>query len=109
VTLQLGFWARGNKSSLQKRKHSLLGNVTQGLRIVRILLNGLANAKWTYQLFVGRLVGKIPLRRPRSRWEDNITIDLNEIGWEVLGWIHLVQNRDLWCALVNTIMNLRVS
>jgi len=53
--------------------------------------------------------GKEPLRRPRRRWKDNIRMDLREIGWEVVDWIHLAEDRDQWRALVNAIMNLRVS
>jgi hypothetical protein len=52
--------------------------------------------------------GKRPLRRPRRRYEDNIGIDLREVGWEDVDWIHLAEDRDKWLALVNTIMNLRV-
>jgi hypothetical protein len=51
---------------------------------------------------------KRPLRRPRRRWEDNIKMDLREIGWEVVDWLHLAQDRDQWHALVNTVMNLRL-
>jgi hypothetical protein len=54
------------------------------------------------------LVGKRPLGRPRYRWEDNIKMDLREIGWGDMDWIHLVQDRDQWRALMNTEMNLRV-
>jgi hypothetical protein len=52
--------------------------------------------------------GKKPLGRPISRWEDNIRMDLREIGWGGMGWIDLAQDRDQWRALVNTAMNLRV-
>jgi hypothetical protein len=52
--------------------------------------------------------GKSPLRRPRSRWEDNIEIDLQEVGCRCIGWIELAQSRDRWRALVNAVMNLRV-
>jgi hypothetical protein len=57
---------------------------------------------------VGKPDGKRPLGRPRRRWEDNIKIDLREIGWGGIDWIDLTQNRDRWRALVNTAMNLRV-
>jgi hypothetical protein len=43
-----------------------------------------------------------------SRWEDNIKIDVREIGWSGMNWIHLAQDRDQWRALVNTVMNLWV-
>jgi hypothetical protein len=49
-----------------------------------------------------------PLGRHRRRWEDNIRMDLREIGWEDVNWIHLAQDRDQWRAVVNTVMNLRV-
>jgi hypothetical protein len=42
------------------------------------------------------------------RWVDNIKMDLREIGWDVVGWVDLAQDRDHWRALVNTVMNLRV-
>jgi hypothetical protein len=52
--------------------------------------------------------GKRPLGRPRHRWEDNIRMDLREIGWSGMDWIDLAQDRDQWRALVNTVMGLRV-
>jgi len=52
--------------------------------------------------------GKRPLGRPRLRWEDNIKMDLQEVGCEGMDWIELVQDRDRWWALVNAVMNLRV-
>jgi len=51
--------------------------------------------------------GERPLVRPRSRWEDSITI-LPEVGCGAMDWIELAQDRDRWRALVNTVMNLRV-
>jgi hypothetical protein len=53
--------------------------------------------------------GKRPLGRPRHRWEDNIKMDLREIGWGGMDWIDLAADRDQWRALLNTVMNLRVS
>jgi hypothetical protein len=47
--------------------------------------------------------------RPRYRWEDNIKIDLQEVGCGGMDWIGLAQDRDRWWALVNAVMNLRVS
>jgi hypothetical protein len=58
-----------------------------------------------YRILVGKPEGKRSLGRPRSRWVDNIKIDLREIG---LDWIELAQDRDQWRALVNRVMNLRV-
>jgi hypothetical protein len=57
---------------------------------------------------VGKPEGKRLLGRPRRRWEDNIRMDLREIGWCGMYWIDLAQDRDQWRALVNTVMNLRV-
>jgi hypothetical protein len=48
------------------------------------------------------------LGRPGRRWEDNIKMELGEIGWGGMDWIDLAEDRDQWRALVNTVMNLRV-
>jgi hypothetical protein len=48
------------------------------------------------------------MERPRSRWVDNIKMDLRETGWGGMHWINLDQDRDQWRALVNTVMNLLV-
>jgi hypothetical protein len=57
---------------------------------------------------VGRPERRRLLERPRSRWEDNIKMDLQEVGWG-MDWIELAQDRDRWLALVNAVINLRVS
>jgi hypothetical protein len=57
---------------------------------------------------VGKPEGKRPLGKPRYRWENGIKMDLREIGWWGVEWIHLAQDRDLWRAVVNAVMNLRV-
>jgi hypothetical protein len=57
---------------------------------------------------VGEPEGKRPLGRLRLRWEDNIRMDLREIGWEGVNWIHMDRVRDHWRAIVNMEMNLRV-
>jgi hypothetical protein len=61
-----------------------------------------------YRVLVGRPEGRRPLGRPRPRWEENINMDLQEVGWGIMGWIDLVQDRDRWRALMNAVMNLRV-
>jgi hypothetical protein len=49
--------------------------------------------------------GERSLGRPRSIWEDNIRLDLSEIGWECVDWMHLAQDRNQWRAVVNTAIN----
>jgi hypothetical protein len=62
-----------------------------------------------YRALVGKPEGRRPLGRPRHRWEDNIKMDLGEVGWEGTDWIDLAEDKDRWRALVYTVMNLRVS
>jgi hypothetical protein len=62
-----------------------------------------------YRLLVGKPEGKRPLGRPRRRWMDNIKMGLVEIGVSVVHWIGLAQDTYRWRALVNAVMNLRVS
>jgi hypothetical protein len=61
-----------------------------------------------YRVLVGKLEGKIPMGRPRRRWENNIKMDLQEVGCGGMDWIELTQNRGRWRALVNAVMNLHV-
>jgi len=60
-----------------------------------------------YRVLVGKPEGKRPLGRPRCRWEDNIEMDLQEVGCGGKYWIKLAQDRDRWHALVTAVMNLR--
>jgi hypothetical protein len=62
-----------------------------------------------YRILVGKSEGKSPLGRPRHRWEDNINMDVQEVGCGGMDWIELAQNRDRWRALVNAVMNLRIA
>jgi hypothetical protein len=57
---------------------------------------------------MGKPEGKRPVGRPRCRWEDNIKMDLQEVGCGNMHWIEMAQDRGRWRALVNAVMNLRV-
>jgi len=61
-----------------------------------------------YRGLAGKPEGRRPLERPRRRWEDNIRMDLREVGCGGVDWMELAQDRDGWRALVSAVMNLRV-
>jgi len=61
-----------------------------------------------YRVLVRKPEGRSPLGRPSYRWEDNIKMDLREMGCGGMDWIDLAQDRDRWRALVSAVMNLRV-
>ena len=66
----------------------------------------MGEGRGVHRVLVGKLEGKSPLGRPRHRWEDNIKMDLQEVG-EGGDWMGLVQDRDRWRALVTAGMNFR--
>jgi hypothetical protein len=61
-----------------------------------------------YRVLVGKPEEKRPLRRPRRSWEDNVKMDLQEVGCVGMDWMELAQNRDRWRTLVTALMNFRV-
>ena len=61
-----------------------------------------------YRVLVGKPEGKRSLERPRRRWEDNIKMDLREVGCDPRDWTALAENRDQWRAYVRAVMNRRV-
>ena len=61
-----------------------------------------------YRVLVGKPESKRPLGKPRHRWEDNIKMDLREVGCDSRDWIDLAEDRDHWWAYVRVVMNLRV-
>jgi len=61
-----------------------------------------------YRVLVGKPERKRPLGKPRRRWEDNIKIDLQEVGYRSRDWVQLAQDRESWWAFVKAVMNLLV-
>jgi len=68
----------------------------------------MAEGRGVHRVLVGKPEEKRPLGRPRRRWEDNIKMDLQEVGGRCGDWMELAQNRDRWRAFVSTVMNFRV-
>jgi hypothetical protein len=62
-----------------------------------------------YRILMGKPEGKRPLGRPGRTWVGNIKIDLRVIEWDGMDWIDMAQDRDQWKAVVNTVMNLRIT
>jgi hypothetical protein len=62
-----------------------------------------------YRILVGRTEGRRPFGRPRRRWEDNVKMDLQDVGWGDVDWIDMAEDRDRWRAFVNAVMNPRFS
>ena len=69
---------------------------------------GMGEGRDVYRILVGKPEGKRPLGKPRRKWEDNIKMDLQKVGFRVMDWIDLAQDRVRWRALLNAAMNLRV-
>jgi hypothetical protein len=68
----------------------------------------MGEGRGVYRVLVGKPEGKRPLGSPRRRWEDNVRMDLQEVGYGCEDWIRLAQDRDRWRALVSAVRNLRV-
>ena len=68
----------------------------------------MVEGRGVHKVLVGKLYGKRPLGRPRRRWEDNIKMDLQQVGRGCGDWMELAQDRDRWRAFVSTVMNFRV-
>ena len=71
-------------------------------------LAGMEKRRGVYRILVRKPEGKRPLGRPRRKWEDNIKMDLQEVGCGGMDWIELAQDRDRWRGIVNAVMNHRV-
>jgi hypothetical protein len=68
----------------------------------------MGECRGVYRNLVGKSEGKKPLGKPRRRWEDNIKMDLQEVGCEGMDWVDLIKDRDRWRTFVNAVMNLRI-
>ena len=65
-------------------------------------------SRGAYKILVVKPKGKRTLGRPRRRWEDNINMDLQELGCGGMNWLHLVEDRNTWRAVVSAVMNFRL-
>jgi hypothetical protein len=81
----------------RNEKNEMVGNVAR-----------VGEGKGAYRVLVGKPEGKRQLGKPRRRQEDNIEKDIQEVGYVGIDWIDLAQDRDMWRALVNAVMNPRV-
>jgi hypothetical protein len=68
----------------------------------------MGEGRGVYRVLVWKPEGKRPLGRCRRRWEDNIRVDLQKVGFRCVDWTGLAQDRDRWRALVSAVRNLRV-
>jgi hypothetical protein len=105
-----GSWRKLHNDELHSLYSSL--NIARVIKSRRIRWAGhvahMGEGRSVYKVLVGRPECKRPLGRPRSRWEDNIKMDLREIGIDGANWIRLAQDRVQWQAFVSTVMNLWV-
>ena len=105
-----GEWRKLHNEELNDLNCSL--NIVWAIKSRRMRWAGLVAGMWerrgVYRILVGKPEGKRPLGRHRRTWEDNIKMDLHEVGCGGMDLIKLAQDRDRWWALVNVVMNLRV-
>jgi hypothetical protein len=109
---------REEDGSWRKLHNDELHNLYSSSNIVRVIKSRwtrwvghvacMGEGKGVYRGLVGRPEGKRPLGRPRRRWEDNIKMNLREIGIDGANWIRLAQDRVRWRAFVRTVMYPRV-
>ncbi|KAJ4439201.1 hypothetical protein ANN_07318 [Periplaneta americana] len=104
-----GEWRKLHNTELHALYSSL--DIIRNIKSKRLKWVGhiarMGESRNAYRVLVGRPEGKRPLGRPRRRWEDNIKMDLREVGYDDREWINLAQDRDRWRAYVRAAMNLR--
>ena len=114
------FWPKreGVTGEWRKLHNEELNDLYSSPNIVRVIKS--RRMKWAehmarmeggrgvHKVLVGRREGKRPLGRPRCRWEDNIKMDLEEVGRGCGDWMELAEDRDRWWALASTVMNFGV-
>ena len=107
---EIGQWRRLHNEQL----HSLYRspNIVRVIKSRRLRWAGyvvrMEEGRSAFKILTGKPPGKRPLGRPRRRWEDNIRMDLEEIGINAANWVDLAPDRNYWRALVNPALNLRV-
>jgi hypothetical protein len=87
---------------------NIIGMINSKRKIWAVHVAQMGAKRNAYRRLVGKPERKIPLGRPRCRWEDNIKVDLRETEWGGIDWIDVAQDMDDWRALVNTVMKLWV-
>jgi hypothetical protein len=106
----MGEWRKLHNQELHKLYSS--PDIIRQVKLRRMRWAGhvarMGEERKVYMVLVGKPKGKIPLGRPRHRWEDGIRMDLREIGWRSVDWISLAQDGDWWWAVVSTVLNLQV-
>ena len=103
-------WRRLHNEELHSLYHS--SNIVRVIKSRRLRLAEhvakMEEGRSDLKILTGKSTGKRPLERPRHRWEDNIRMDLEEIGFNAGNWVDSAQDRNYWRALVNATLNLRV-
>ena len=103
-----------NIVSTNVKSHDIIDSSSGGQEDVYIRMRWaghvarMRKVRGVYRVLVGKPEGKRPLGRPRRRWENNIKMDVEEVGCGGMYWIELAQDRDRWRAPVNAVMSLRV-